>query len=187
MAVYDVLCNISCRSYDGVVKHVLGVRAMRVYQAMIIVSSLGVLTSLLMLVGDFSITLWTSVVGSNPPMSRAGSIIVLSTTSCLPLALLRQVSALWFTSLLSFGFVCVLVAAVITESVRAGTPGPGVSPGPHDVMDYFRGFAIAVTAFSSQTFVIPISQEMADKRPTQLTRLATYNNAIVAAVYIVIG
>lgn len=101
-----------------------------------------------------------------PHFNRQAAILVFSCCVILPLTLVRRVSALAFSSGLSFAFVMLLLVAMVYK-VSTTTPPHAVSETvittPPSVTKYFLGVAIMVQGYSSQTAAFPMFSELKSK------------------------
>jgi hypothetical protein len=78
------------------------------------------------------------------------AIVIISFAVILPLALTRTVSALWFGTVLSAGFVAVLCIALLIDCATAPIADT-VTSSASASLNYFRGLAITVNLFSNHT------------------------------------
>jgi amino acid permease len=142
MIVRVALAN-NVDSYDGVILRVLGRRWLRVFQAFMVLSSLGSLTAYLMLSADFVQTL--AVIIGTPISNRRAVVALLSIGIMLPLALLRTMASLAFTSFLSMVFGMFLAVALVVVAAGTGVDS-SVEWVPTDGAKFFQGVSIITMA-----------------------------------------
>ena len=173
------------RTYDAVVRNVLGPFWHKTYEFMVVFSSIGVLIAILILCGDFLQALSVQLAGY--ALHRAIAVSACAVFIVLPLALLRFVSSLSFTAYLSAAFITVLVITVVVKAGQNGVIAPSAEPLHHDALDVFRGLSLLVLSYSSQTLVLPVFQELRDRTVPRAKILININTTIVTIVYLAIG
>lgn len=174
------------RTYDELIRTVLGMRWLRVYQLLMVLSSIGSLIALLMLCGDFVQLLSVQLTHNQTPVNRVAAIVVCSVVAVLPLALMRSLSAMWFTSYLSVVFIAILVGVIITRA--ASSPiAPGVHASQTTLLDFFQGISIIILSLSSQTSMLPLFREMREKTVSAAKYVSNINAIIVTTTYVAVG
>lgn len=180
----------NANTYDELIGCVLGPLWLRLYQLLMVASSIGTLIGLLILCGDFVMAL--SLQAAHPgraapaPIPRPVAVAACGLALVLPLALKRTLASMWFTSYLSVAFIAILVAFVATQSAQHGIH-PGVRAVDTSMLDYFQGVSIIVLSYSSQTSILPLVREMRDASVAAATRVSHTNAVLVTAVYLAIG
>lgn len=172
------------KSYDSLVRTVLGGPSLAIYQASVVLSSMGNFVVLMILCGDFAQSL-SRQFGARTPVNRQLAIVLVSTFAMLPLALLRRIKSLWLVSYLSVVFVAVLAVAVFVEACQKQSSE--VSAVDTTILDFSRGFVITALALSSQTNILPVFQEMRGKDVGRGTQLSNTNAIIVTGTYFIVG
>ena len=180
------------KTYDELIGCVLGPLWLRMYQLLMVASSIGTLIGLLILCGDFVMALSLQAAHPSPgtaptaPITRPVAVAVCGFVLVLPLALKRTLASMWFTSYLSVAFIAILVAFVATQSVQHGIH-PTVRAMDTSILDYFQGVSIIVLSYSSQTSILPLVREMRDKSVAGATTVSHTNAVLVTAVYMAVG
>jgi amino acid permease len=173
-------------SYDAAVGRVLGPFWLRLYQACIILSTIGALIALLVLCGDFaqSLLAMSSVINVTST-TRIVSILCVAVLAALPLALLRSISALRVTSYLSVPIVGWIALVLLVKACTE--PAKDLQAVKTTILDYSRAFVITALAFSSQTSVLPLYRELSEATEAKAAKYIGYNAVLVTLTYFAIG
>lgn len=181
----------SCRSYDKAIELVLGSHALHVFQAFMVLSTMGSLIAYMIMIGDFAIMLLrgsdVAKTGSSQGV-RQVAILFCAVIVVLPLSLMRRVTSLVFVSLLSVLFVFVLGIVLAIEASKASLL-PSFEPVHTSVPNFFRGLPILVLAFSNQTSVMPVYREMKEalRTPRGFDVVCGVTNGLVFLLYSIVG
>jgi amino acid permease len=180
-----------CRSYDKAIELVLGSRALHVFQAFMMLSTMGSLIAYMILIGDFAVMLLrpSEVTKSSSSQGvRQVAILLGAVVIILPLSLMRRVTSLVFVSLLSVVFVFIL-GIVLTIEASTDPLLPSFEAVHTSVPDFFRGLPILVLAFSNQTSVMPVFREMKEalRTPRGFDIVCGITNGLVFLLYALVG
>jgi amino acid permease len=164
------------KSYDATIKKLLGPFWLHVYQTLVVISTMGAFVAIMIQCGDFVQTLaWQN--GSNVHRTVA---IVIPACFMLPLALLRRIHSLRIASYLSVVFATILVVVLVAKA--AESPSPTTVAARWHAGDFAQGFSLTVLAFSTQTYVVPLMQEVRHKTEGTIFKICSWN-AVIAFVF----
>lgn len=175
------------RSYDLSVRTLLGDKVLHCFQALLIMGQAGAMLSYIVLLGDFSVSVLEASI--NQSVDRRVCIAVLVLLVALPLCLLRKLSSLQFTGMLSVLFVVFFVVALLVRACQAhvSTGAMGAEPLQTSFIDFFNGLTIFAFAFSNQTAVMPVFGEMRQKTIGSFFKVASVTFGVAFLIYLVAG